>query len=60
MAIGNNSQKQLDCELPQIANSKRVMIDQMYKTILRGFRSFYRKLYKVYKLHRQNEALVMN
>ena len=34
------------------------MIDQMYKTILRGFRNFYRKLYKKYKLCHQNEAFV--
>ena len=35
-------------QVVQIANNKRVMIDQMFKTILRGFRNFYRKLYKVY------------
>ena len=31
------------------------MIDQMFKTILRGFRNFYRKLYKVYQSQQQNE-----
>jgi hypothetical protein len=27
---------------------KKVMMDQMFKLLLRGFRSFYRRLYKIY------------
>ena len=36
-------------DLVKLANNKRVMIDQMFKTILRGFRNFYRKLFKVFQ-----------
>lgn len=41
-------------ELTALSTTKRVMIDQMFKTILRGFRNFYRKLFKVYQLNQPN------
>ena len=54
MSIVNPPPGKQQIELVQLANNKRVMIDQIFKTILRGFRNFYRKLFKVYQQSHSN------
>ena len=45
---------QMLSDKPYIAPLKRVMIDQMFKSILRGFRNFYKRLFQVFQQTRKD------